>query len=136
MSDEGERVVVEADLAEAPEKVWRALVEPELLGQWLAPNDIRAETGERFAFDDEGRRIDCEVLEAQPGEGLRYSWREDGAGVDSEVSFVLTPTPDGGTHLTVVHAAVVVSLAAARARRDTRAPPVTTRAWTEMKWAA
>ena len=136
MSDEEGAIVVEADLAEAPEKVWRALVEPELLGAWLAPNDICAEPGERFAINDEGRRIDCEVLEAQPGERLRYSWREDGAGVDSEVSFVLTPTADGGTHLTVVHEATVVSLAAARARRDARVRPLTMGTRTEMKWAA
>ncbi|MFI4975154.1 MAG: SRPBCC domain-containing protein [Caulobacterales bacterium] len=120
MSELPDAVVVEADLEEAPDKVWRALSEPDLLEAWLFPNDIRPEPGERFALEDGGRRIDCEVLEAEPGRTLRYSWREADAGVDSEVSFLLTPAPGGGTHLRVVHAPVVVSLAAARARRGAR----------------
>jgi uncharacterized protein YndB with AHSA1/START domain len=120
MSELTEHIVVEADLEEAPDKVWRALSEPELLGAWLYPNDIRPEPGERFGLDDAGRRIDCEVLEAEPGRRLRYSWREADGGVDSEVSFVLTPTPAGGTHLRVVHGPVVVSLSQARARREAR----------------
>lgn len=120
MSEDANAVVVEADLEAAPEKVWRALSEPDLLGAWLLPNDIHPQPGERFAFDDEGGRIDCEVLEAEPGRSLRYSWREADAGVGSEVSFVLTPTPTGGTHLRVVHGPVVLSMADARARREAR----------------
>lgn len=127
MMDEANAVVVETDIEATPEAVWRALSEPELAAVWLAPGEMSAEPGERFTLDDDGRAIDCEVLEAEPARRLRLAWREAGGGVASEVSFVLTPTPAGGTHLRVVHGPVVVSLArrgpaaAARLRRPVSA---------------
>jgi len=110
VSEQADELVVETDLDADPAKVWRALTEPELLGAWLLPTP-----GE----------IDCTLLEAEPGRRLRYGWREAGGGIDSEVSFVLTPGPQGGTHLRIVHAPVVVSLAEARARaRPATSPPI------------
>ncbi|WP_054311106.1 SRPBCC domain-containing protein [Mesorhizobium sp. 1M-11] len=103
-----EDIVVECDLPEAPEKVWRALTEPEIVAAWLMPNDIKAETGHRFSLGTEGG-IDCTVLEAEPGRLLRYSWHERDAGskgtsgFDSVVTFELARTANGGTHLRVVH---------------------------------
>ncbi len=85
-------VVTECDLADAPEKVWKALTAPELLALWL-PEVNRSE-----------------IVTAEPNKLLRYRWagREhdrDAAGrvVESVVSFELTGTPSGGTHLRVVH---------------------------------
>ncbi|TIO38389.1 MAG: ATPase, partial [Mesorhizobium sp.] len=72
----------ECELADPPEKVWRALTEPELLAAWLMPNDIKPAIGERFAFAGPNAPIECEVLEAEPGKLLRYSWRER-PGVDT-----------------------------------------------------
>ena len=113
-----EDIVVECDLPEAPEKVWRALTEPEIVAAWLMPNDIKAETGHRFSLGTEGR-IDCMVLEAEPGRLLRYSWREHGAagseqasGFDSIVTFELTRAANGGTHLRVVHDGFVTATTA------------------------
>jgi uncharacterized protein YndB with AHSA1/START domain len=111
-------VIVECDLAEPPEKVWKALTVPELLARWLSPNDIRPEVGRRFRLEPE---IECEVLEAEPNRRLRLSWRERQEGgrgdrrdrrdrrtdaqdhVDSIVTFDLTETVTGGTHLRLVH---------------------------------
>ena len=90
-------VVVEYDLPEPPEQVWRALTEPELVAQWLTPDD--------------GTTIECQVIEAQPGRLLRYSWRDvDASGDDREsrdsiVTFELGRTPLGGTHLRIIHTA-------------------------------
>ena len=111
MSETPDTVVVEADLEAPPEKVWRALNEPDLRAAWLLPGGAGAEIGDRFTLDDEGRKIDCQVLEADPERRLRLGWRETGGDVDSEVSFDLTPTPAGGTRLRVGHAPVVVRLA-------------------------
>lgn len=104
-----EDIVLECDLPQAPEKVWRALTEPEIVAAWLMPNDIKAETGHRFSLGAEGR-IDCKVLDAEPGRLLRYSWREQGTagseqaqGFASVVTFELEPSASGGTHLRVVH---------------------------------
>ncbi len=101
----------ECELAEPPEKVWRALSEPELLAAWLMPNDIKPEPGRRFAFAGPATPIECEVLDAEPGRLLRFSWRErpsadaadDRPAFDSVVTFTLTRTAAGGTRLSIVH---------------------------------
>ncbi len=116
MSDE---VIVEADLAEPLEKVWRALTDPDLVGAWLAPAEA-----------DSGPAVEFEILQAEPNERVRYAWREPGWAA-SEVEFTLTPTPAGGVRLRVVHSPAVVSLAAVRARRG---PSM--RLQSGLKWAA
>ncbi|MER9302376.1 SRPBCC domain-containing protein [Mesorhizobium sp. M0293] len=107
----------ECDLAEPPEKVWRALTVPELLAAWMMPNDIKPETGNRFAFAGPEAPIECEVLDAEPEKLLRYSWREQpgdaarqdrldsplDSPLDSIVTFTLARTVSGGTHLRIVH---------------------------------
>ena len=103
---DSETVIVDCDLDEPPEKVWRALTVPELMAAWLAEGDIKAEVGHRFELKPETGPVECEVLEADPRRQLRLRWRErDEAGdlIDSEVSFVLTPTITGGTRLRLVH---------------------------------
>ena len=122
----------ECDLPDAPEKVWRALTVPELLAAWMMPNDIKPETGSRFAFAGPDAPIECEVLDAEPGRLLRYSWRErsdtgDADGLDSVVTFTLARTVSGGTHLRIVHdgfvqaAAPAVAMASAGCRLSLRA---------------
>lgn len=122
----------ECDLPDAPEKVWRALTVPELLAAWMMPNDIKPETGSRFAFAGPDAPIECEVLDAEPGRLLRYSWRErsdtgDADGLDSIVTFTLARTVSGGTHLRIVHdgfvqaATPAVAMASASCRLSLRA---------------
>lgn len=104
-------VVVDCDLDHPPEKVWRALTEPELLAAWLLPNDIAAAVGKRFTLrgaPGAEQPIDCEVLAAEPPRLLRYSWRgrdaEDGGWpLDTVVTFTLDDTAAGGTRLRIVH---------------------------------
>jgi uncharacterized protein YndB with AHSA1/START domain len=99
----------EYDLAEPPEKVWRALTVPELLAAWMMPNDIRPQTGSNFTFAGPDTAIECEILEAEPEQLLRYSWREQPRDatrqdpLDSTVTFTLARTVSGGTHLRIVH---------------------------------
>jgi uncharacterized protein YndB with AHSA1/START domain len=99
----------EYDLAEPPEKVWRALTVPELLAAWMMPNDIRPQTGSNFTFAGPNTAIECEILEAKPEQLLRYSWREQPRDatrqdpLDSVVTFTLARTVSGGTHLRIVH---------------------------------
>jgi uncharacterized protein YndB with AHSA1/START domain len=101
-----ESVIVDCDLDEPPEKVWRALTQPELMAVWLAEGDIKPRVGHRFALQPQTGPVECEVLKADPGRELRLAWRErdeDGELIESEVSFVLTPTITGGTRLRLVH---------------------------------
>jgi uncharacterized protein YndB with AHSA1/START domain len=101
--DSDDTVVVEYDLPEPPEKVWRALTEPELVAEWLVPAE---------GATDARAPIECEVIEAQPNRLVRYSWRDgpepgsdDDSGLDSIVTFHLTRTAAGGTHLRIIHTA-------------------------------
>lgn len=90
MTDTSNTVVSECDLPEAPEKVWKALTVPGLLAKWLPD------------------ALDCEVLAAERPRLLCYQWREereDSSKLDSIVTFELTATEAGGTHLRVVHRA-------------------------------
>jgi uncharacterized protein YndB with AHSA1/START domain len=116
MRDDPKAVVIEADLDACPDQVWRAFSEPGLSSRWLAEGQVRTTPGERFSLEDDGRRIDCEVLDAEPGLRLRLSWRDADDAVSSEVTFVFTPNASGGTHLRIVHGPVLASLAVARSR--------------------
>ena len=82
-------VAQERDLPHPPAKVWRALTEPHLVGEWLLPGAFRAEVGHRFTFDLGFDRIACEVLEVTAPERLRYRWCA--MGLDSTVTYALRP---------------------------------------------
>ncbi|MGK9236718.1 SRPBCC domain-containing protein [Inquilinus limosus] len=116
--DPADAVTVDCELDHPPEKVWRALTEPDLLGAWLLPNDARtgigrAEEGRRFTLrggPGAEKPIDCEVLAAEPPRLLRYSWRgrdgdsdAGGRALDTVVTFTLDRTAAGGTRLRIVH---------------------------------
>ena len=89
-------VVIERDLNHPPARVWRALTEPHLLGEWLMPTDFRAEPGHLFRLTADWGAVDCAVTEITPGERLAYRW---GDGVlDTVVTWTLIPRP-GGTRL-------------------------------------
>jgi uncharacterized protein YndB with AHSA1/START domain len=98
--DSSDSLVFECDLEEPPEKVWRALTEPELLEAWLDEDESRGTDS-----------TDYEILSAEPHRLLRYRWRdrESGSGdgeirqVDSVVTVELAPGRAGGTHLRLTH---------------------------------
>jgi uncharacterized protein YndB with AHSA1/START domain len=99
MTDSPDAVITECDLPEPPEKVWKALTEPGLLEAWLP------------------EVADSEILAAEPNRLLSYRWRagvddKDAVGrpVDSVVTFELTGTATGGTHLRVDHRVLAVVL--------------------------
>ncbi len=108
-------IVVEYELERPPEEVWRALTEPKLLAAWLMENDLRAVVGHRFTFRAQpvpgwDGVVHCEVLEVEPLARLRYSWcggsdERQGYGLrlDTVVTWTLTATPSGGTHLRLEH---------------------------------
>ena len=138
-----ESVVVECDLPDPPEKVWRALTVPDLVAAWLspggpAPTTLAPELGRRFivgAGAPFGGDIACEVLAAEPCRLLSYSWRagdeaRDGAGrpLDTQVSFELSPADDGGTHLRIVHSGFPATARRAPAAANSNVP--------RMQWAA
>lgn len=89
-------VVVERVFAHPPEKVWRALTQPELLADWLMQSDFRLEVGHVFSFSAEWGAIDCRIEEIEPLKTLSYTW--SAFDVATVVTFTVQPTT-GGTLL-------------------------------------
>ena len=96
-------VVVEREIPHPPEKIWRALTQPQLIEEWLMKNDFAPVVGHQFNLrGDWGGVLDCEVLAVEPHKTLSYSWNfthADAAfNLKSVVTLTLTPTGTG-THL-------------------------------------
>jgi uncharacterized protein YndB with AHSA1/START domain len=97
----------EFDLKHPPEKVWRALTDPELLGEWLLPMvQGKLEPGGRFMFQTQPQpgwdgTVNCRVLEIDPCRKLSYTWVVGDMELDTVVTFTLAPTASG-TRLSLV----------------------------------
>ena len=89
-------VVVERQFAHPPEKLWRALTQPQLIADWLMQSDFAPVEGHKFRFTADWGGVDCEVTEVEPITVLAYRWAA--MGLDSVVTWTLTPR-DGGTWL-------------------------------------
>lgn len=91
-------LVVEREIAHAPEKIWRALTQPALIAEWLMQNDFEPEVGRKFSLratpmPQWNGVIDCEVLAIEPTSRLSYTWNS--AGLDTVVTFTLIPSARG-----------------------------------------
>ncbi|MGD1067825.1 MAG: SRPBCC domain-containing protein [Vulcanimicrobiaceae bacterium] len=89
-------VVVERDLPYPPEKVWRALTQPQLIEEWLMKNDFVPVVDHQFRFSADWGGVDGRVVTVEPNTTLAYTW--GGFGLESIVTWTLTPTSTG-THL-------------------------------------
>jgi uncharacterized protein YndB with AHSA1/START domain len=101
-----ESLSFEFDLHHGPEKVWRALVDPALLAEWLLPV-VAGELGPGSAFTFKTQpypgwdgTVNCRVLEIEAQRKLSYTWVV-GDMLNTVVTFTLTPTASG-TRLSLV----------------------------------
>ncbi|NLP84549.1 SRPBCC domain-containing protein [Microbacterium sp. CFH 90308] len=110
--DELTRIEVDQYFPHAPARVWRALTTPELMAQWLMPNDFEPVVGHRFTF--RGRpvaqtgfsgRISCRVLDLVPQKRLQISWNDadEPDGMATTVTWTLQ-AEGKGTRLFLEHA--------------------------------
>jgi uncharacterized protein YndB with AHSA1/START domain len=95
----------EVDYPHPIEKVWRALTDRDAIAAWLMPNTFVPERHARFQFRTKPAPgfsgiVDCEVLEIDPPNHLRYSWK--GGGIDTILAFTLTRAGDG-TRMVLEH---------------------------------
>src|SRR5579863_10045462 len=91
-------VIIEREMPQPPEKIWRAITQSPLIEEWLMVNDFQPVVGHRFTFratpvPNWNGIIDCEVLVVEPNARLSYSWGS--LGLESVVTWTLTPTESG-----------------------------------------
>jgi uncharacterized protein YndB with AHSA1/START domain len=86
-------VIVEREIAFAPEKIWRALTQPHLIAEWLMKNDFQPVVGHSFNLRGDWGAVDCQVRALEPNKTLSYTW--DAMGLESVVTWTLTPTRTG-----------------------------------------
>ena len=85
-------------LPHPPEKVWRAITEPEHLGAWF-PTDIEGErtagAALRFVFrNGEGPKVDGEMITYDPPSVLEFRW-----GSEETLRFEVRPDGEGSVLL-------------------------------------
>lgn len=91
-------LVIEREMPHSAEKIWRALTEGQLIEEWLMSNDFKPVVGHRFTFratpvPNWNGIIVSEVLLVEPKTRLAYRWGT--LGLESVVTWTLTPTPSG-----------------------------------------
>jgi uncharacterized protein YndB with AHSA1/START domain len=69
----------------APEQVWAALTDSDILASWLMRNDFAPTLGLAFNFRKDPQPgwdgfIHCEVIELEPQKRLAYTWRGQASG--------------------------------------------------------
>jgi uncharacterized protein YndB with AHSA1/START domain len=101
------------DYPHAPEVVWRAVTDPDLIPRWTAtgagahPEGFALRVGNHFRFVAKPKPgwngiVNCVVLGIEPVHRLRYSWQDDSGGDITDVTYLLQPR-DGGTRFTYNH---------------------------------
>jgi uncharacterized protein YndB with AHSA1/START domain len=81
-------IALEYDLNEPPQKVWRAISNPEFREAWLPGQDL----------------ADPEPTTITPGREVRYALRESiPPFLESTVTFTIIPNGTGGTNLRIIH---------------------------------
>jgi len=102
-----ESISLEFDLHHLPEKVWRALIDPVLLTEWLLPVvELKLEPEAAFTFKTQPYPgwdgiVNCRILEIEAQRKLSYKWVVGDMDMDTVVTFTLTPTASG-TRLSLV----------------------------------
>lgn len=84
------------------EKVWNALIDSDMLAQWIWDNNFKPVVGYKFQFKAEPSEwwdgiVDGEVLEVEEPHKLSYTWIS--AGETTTVTWTLSSEADGTTKL-------------------------------------
>jgi uncharacterized protein YndB with AHSA1/START domain len=99
--EQTDTITFELDLKHSPQKVWRALTDPELLAQWLLPAiGFELRTGAAFTFKTQpypgwDGTVSCRILEIDAHKKLSYAWVVGDMALDTIVTFTLEPTASG-----------------------------------------
>jgi len=119
LKTERQEIVVDEVFPHAPETIWKALTNGELIGRWImVPTGFEPVKGTHFTFQTTPAGawdgvIHCQVLEVIPNERLTYAWKGGhesnigyGAPLDTVVTWALSRV-EGGTRLRLVHSGFI-----------------------------
>ena len=88
-------VIVEREFPHPPDRIWRALTQPDLIGEWLMKTDFQPILGHPFELRGDWGSVSCKVLQIEPNRTLVYTWAAHG--LQSVVTWTLVPSPQGTT---------------------------------------
>jgi uncharacterized protein YndB with AHSA1/START domain len=94
------------DMPSAPGRVWSALTDPSIVAEWLTTASPIGRIGDPYRLDfDDDSVIDGVIMKLEPGRQFSYTWSWAGSEPHEEtlVAWSVTPRPDGGTELRLVH---------------------------------
>jgi uncharacterized protein YndB with AHSA1/START domain len=113
-------IMVDELFPHAPETIWKALTDGDLIARWLMkPTGFAAVEGTHFTYQttpagEWDGTIRCEVLEVVPNQRLSYAWRGGheanvgyGSRLDTIVTWILA-TAEGGTRVRLIHSGFVL----------------------------
>ena len=86
-------LIVDREVAQPLEKVWRALTQSPLIEQWLMKNDFQPIVGHKFNFTADWGVVEGKVLTVEQNKMLSYTW--ESLGLESVVTWTLAPTAIG-----------------------------------------
>ena len=109
-------VRLQSEYPHPPERVWRALTDPNALARWLLPSSFSPQVGRRFAFIDKSntgrrRKVQCQVVELDAPHRLAYTWQAEDENLPTLVAWTLEPT-EAGTRVTLEHVGPAAPFAA------------------------
>jgi len=93
ISTDTRSVIMEREFPHPPERIWRALTQPQLIQEWLMKNDFQLLIGHPFELRGDWGSVACKVLEIDPNRTLVYSWEANG--LESVVTWTLVPLATG-----------------------------------------
>lgn len=106
-------ILIVRDYHHPPERVWRAVTDPELIPLWTAtgagarPEGFATTVGTKFKFIAKPKPgwsgvVVCEVLEVREPSLLRFTWQDQGGGAVTEVAYRIE-AHGNGTRFTYHH---------------------------------
>jgi uncharacterized protein YndB with AHSA1/START domain len=103
-----EPIVIERNFDAPMDLVWLAITQKDQIKEWSFDiKSFEAVVGFEFQFEGGTERKTylhrCRVTEVKAGKKLQYSWRYEGYGGQSTVTFELFPSGDQGTRLKLTH---------------------------------
>ncbi|MEZ4520689.1 MAG: SRPBCC domain-containing protein [Thermomicrobiales bacterium] len=97
-------IEVSAEIDAPAGEVFKALIDPEMVGQWMMSDNVTIEPEVGGSYDLAGWDQDgpVKIVDLDPDEKLSYSWHSDWVGHETLVTWELAESA-GKTRLTLVH---------------------------------